>query len=577
MPKIEVDRSAFYTYLGKTISPGELETVFPLAKAELDGVDEEKNLLKIELNDTNRPDLWSAPGIARQLRVHETGDIPGYSFFSGPDKALGTGERVVTVDPALKEIRPFITAFAVTDKPLDDAGLREIIQIQEKICWNYGQKRRSIAMGVYRSDLIRYPVRYLAADPDKTAFVPLDFTRELTLRQINSIHPKGKDFGHIVSDFSVFPFLTDADGEVLSYPPVINSARIGAVEEGDKNLFIELTGTDIYSLTLATSIIACDLTDMGYTVLPVKIEYPYDTPFGREVVTPYYFQEKISADLGYIKKQLGIGIEAAEAVELLRRMGVSAEAEVNADGKGEAITISPPEYRNDFLHPADIVEDVMISRGMDSFEPEMPKDFTLGRLRPETEFGRKVKDIMVGLGFQEMIYNYLGSKKDFLDNMGLTEDDGEGIIQIANPMTENYEYLRPSILPHLLFSESVSGNAVYPHKIFEVGKIAVPDGDNNYGSVTKNYLGFLHSDNGIDFNAVSSYVSAVMFYLSGKYTLEETEDPRFIPGRTARILYKGRYVGIFGETHPRVLEKWGIQMPVTICEVDLDSILFEGQ
>lgn len=567
MPKIEVDKSAFYRYLGITADEEKLKEMFPTAKAELDGVDEEKNILKIELNDTNRPDLWSAPGLARQLRIHETGIIPEYPFFSAAEQKLDAEDRTVTVDPGLIHIRPFITAFAVTGKPLDDPGLKEIIQIQEKICWNFGQKRKSIAMGVYRSDLIQYPVRYTAADPDAVKFVPLDFKRELSLREINSIHPKGKDYGHIVADFPAFPFLTDSNGDVLSYPPVINSARIGAVEIGDEQLFIELTGTDIYSLTLATSIIACDLSDMGYTILPVKVEYPYDTPFGREVVTPYYFQEEMETELSYIRRQLGIDITAADAADLLRRMGIGAEA------NGEGVRIQPPVYRNDFLHPADIVEDIMISRGMDSFEPEMPKDFTLGRLTRETEFGRKVKDIMVGLGFQEMIYNYLGSKRDFLDRMGLTEEDGNGIIQVANPMTENFEFVRSSILPQLLYSESVSGNAVYPHKSFEAGKIAYPDENDNYGSVTKNYLGFLHSDNGADFNVVSGYVSAVMFYLSREYSLEELDDPRFIPGRGASVLYNGNIVGILGEVHPQVLENWGIQMPATVCELDLDALL----
>ena len=569
MPKIEVDRTAFYNYLGKTAAESELEAVFPLAKAELDGVDEEKNILKIELNDTNRPDLWSAPGLARQLRIHSTGVTPGYSFFSEQGRQLDAGKRRVSVDPGLKHIRPYITAFAVTGKPLDDPGLKEIIQIQEKICWNYGQKRRAIAMGVYRSDLIEYPVLYTAADPDETKFVPLDFSRELSLRQINTIHPKGKEYGHIVEDFPAFPFLTDANGEVLSYPPVINSARVGAVETGDENLFIELTGTDIYSLTLATSIIACDLRDMGYTILPVQVEYPYDTPFGKKVVTPYYFQETASAEMEYVQGQLGVEIGAEEAAGLLEKMGVAAEAGKN----GSSVAVSPPPYRNDFLHPADIVEDIMISRGMDSFEPEMPTDFTPGRLTPETEFGRKVKDIMIGLGFQEMIYNYLGSKRDFLDKMQLTETHGRGIIQVDNPMTENYEFVRPSILPQLLYSESVSGNAVFPHKSFEVGKIAHPDADDNYGSVTKNYLGFLHSDNGADFNIVSSYVSALMFYLVRDYVLEELEDPRFIPGRAAVIRSNGKNTGILGEVHPQVLENWGIQMPVTVCELDLDEIL----
>ncbi len=48
-------------------------------------------------------------------------------------------------------------------------------------------------------------------------------------------------------------------------------------------------------------------------------------------------------------------------------------------------------------------------------------------------------------------------------------------LKVSNPMTENYEYIRASIIPNLLKSESVSSNFPYPHKIFEVGKVALKD------------------------------------------------------------------------------------------------------
>lgn len=564
MPKIEVDAQAFSYYFGKTVDKGELEKLFPCAKAELDGIDREEGILKVELNDTNRPDLWSTAGLARQLRIYAGGEIPVYPFFSNNDRTEDAADRIVTVDPALENIRPYITAFAVTGKPLDEPGLKDLIQTQEKLCWNYGQKRKSIAMGVYRSDLIKYPVRYVAADPDKTKFTPLGFARELTLRQICSEHPKGRDFGHIVEEFPAFPYITDVNGEVLSFPPVINSARIGAVELGDENLFIELTGLDIHTLTLAASIVACDLADGGYTILPVRIEYPYDTPFGRECVTPYYFQEPAEIEIALVNRLLGKRYTPEEAVEMLLKMGVQASVEA------DAVHVLPPEYRNDFLHPVDAVEDIMIGTGMDNFEPVMPEEFTVGRYTPETAFGRKVKDIMVGLGFQEMIYNYLGSGQDFFEKMNLPQ---RGAVRIANPMTENYEYLRSSILPNLIASESVSSNAVYPHYIFEIGKISLTDEEANYGSVTKNFLGFLSADKTADFNLVNSHVSALFFYLSKEYNLEEYNDPRLIPGRGAAVLLKGKNVGFFGEVHPEVLENWGIQMPVTVCEIDLDAIL----
>ncbi|MGM0431110.1 MAG: phenylalanine--tRNA ligase subunit beta [Spirochaetota bacterium] len=564
MPKIEIAAENFYQLTGKRYSDSELENILPVAKAELDGRDDEEGTLKIELNDTNRPDLWSAAGLARQLRSYTGGEKRMYDFFSTAEESFDCEDRVVEVDPELKEVRPFIAAFAVRGKPVDDATLRDLIQTQEKLCWNFGRKRRSIAMGMYRSDLFQYPVQYVAADPDSARFTPLQMDEELSLREIVEKHPKGQEFGHIVSELASYPFLTDSSGKVLSFPPVINSAEIGAVQTEDENLFIEMTGTELRDLLLATSIAACDMADAGFEILPVKIVYPYDTEFGREIVCPYYFQDPVAADIDYIQRLLGKEVPAQQMEEALNRMGIHV---VSDEAK---LYLTVPEYRNDFLHPVDVVEDVMIGHGLEHFTPVMPNEYTVGRLSSTEVFSRKVKDILIGMGFQEMMYNYLGSRKDYIDKMQI---DGESLIKIANPMTENYEYVRGSILPSLLESESVSANAVYPHHIFEVGKIAYLDADDVSGTTTRNALGFMSADSGIGFNEINSTLSALMFYLNLDYTLQEARDPRFIPGRSGEIYSRGNRVGLFGEVHPAVLEQWGIQMPTAACEIDLDLLL----
>lgn len=76
MPKIEVHTGRFFELLGDTYTDDQLEEILPAAKAELDGRDDEQGILKIELNDTNRPDLWSAAGLARQLRVNQGAQAP---------------------------------------------------------------------------------------------------------------------------------------------------------------------------------------------------------------------------------------------------------------------------------------------------------------------------------------------------------------------------------------------------------------------------------------------------------------------------------------------------------------------
>ncbi|MDR3147581.1 MAG: phenylalanine--tRNA ligase subunit beta, partial [Treponema sp.] len=596
------------------------EEALSCAKAELDedsdkGLPPAERVLKIELNDTNRPDLWATAGCARQLRVYHGGRRPEYPFFSIPGKPHKARRRIL-VEEGVKKVRPYLAGFIAGGKAVTDASLRDMIQTQEKLAWNYGRKRRTISMGLYRISIIKWPIIYKGVDPDSVSFVPLQWDRPLSLREILKQHPKGREYGFIQEHEPIHPLLTDAAGAVLSYPPIINSADLGAVQVGDTDLFVELTGTDQPSVTLSASIVACDLADQGYTIEPVQIEYAYDTPFGRTVVSPYYFQEPVFCSLARVEKFLGDRLSAADCVRALERMGLRAEAACDRERgapagspPGEGVWAWPPEYRNDFLHAADVAEDVMIGRGLASFKPQRPRDFTVGRLTPLSSLSRRLRELMVGMGYQEMIYNYLGSRKDLVDNM---RGDGARILRIANPMTENYEYVRDTVLASLLSSESVSGHAAYPHRIFEIGKVAFRTGRDtpereaagsgaaatsgtatatsgtatatlsadtvegtggSTGTLTRQYLGLVHAAPDANFNTVAAQLQTLFYYLSRDYTVEESDDSRFIPGRAAAIHYAGKPIGVFGEIHPQVLENWGLTVPCAALELDIEALL----
>lgn len=575
MPKIEVNEQLFFKLLEKKYNYDDLEKVLTYAKAELDekpdtSKPESERVIKIELNDTNRPDLWSTNGVARQLRLHRGVKDTDYSeFLSTKDNIKDYGNRIITVDPELKDIRPFMVAFVINGKEIDDPMLKDIIQTQEKLCWNFGRKRKSISMGVYRISEIKFPCHYKAVDPDKTSFVPLQFEEPMTCRQILTEHPKGKDFGWILKDCKKFPLLTDDSNEVLSMAPIINSATLGAVQVGDKGLMVELTGDNMENLMLAANIVACDFANVGYKIEPIMVKHPYETCFGKDVVAPFYFQPQTKATLKHINKLLGTDFDNETILDALTRMGSKVVSKKISDDDFE-YTLSPAPYRNDFLHEVDIIEDVMIGTCLETYKPETPNDFTIGRLLPITNYSRKAKTLMVGLGYQEMIFNYVGSKKDYIDNMLL---DSNRVIEIANPMSENYQFIRSEAISSLLRAESKSANAIYPHKIFEIGKVAYICPEENTGTRTRQVLGFLTAESNANYNTAASEVASLLYFLDHKYEVRESNDPRFIPGRQAAIIIKGKEVGVFGEIHPQVLENWQIEVPCFGGELDLEELL----
>jgi phenylalanyl-tRNA synthetase beta chain len=567
MPSILVLKRDFEHLLGAAIDLAALPRELEVAKAELKGYDAGSDELKIELNDTNRPDLWSPEGLARQLRLARTGALPRYAFFDAADAAGMPGIPEIRVDPALRDIRPYVAGFLASGAKLDDAGLRSLIQSQEKLAESFGRRRHAVAIGVYRADRIRFPVHYRAADPNADRYIPLGFDRPLTLAAILDQHPKGREYGHLLRGKPRFPLLVDGAGEVLSMPPIVNSQALGAVEVGDHELFVEVTGHDLRILLLALNIAAVDLADRGARIGSLAVVYPYKTPFGRRLRTPFDFAKPQRVPLRLIETMLGETLPASEIQACLGRSGYR---DIRA-ARG-SVTVTPPVYRDDLLHAVDVIEDIAIARGYNTFDPVLPEEFTVGRISPEETLARLISDLMIGAGFQQVVSNILTSSETLLDRMGRTGAEA-GLIEIENVMSANFAVLRDSVLPSLLAVEAVSSKAAYPHRMFEVGECAVTDPATILGVRSPLKLGALIAHAAATFSELHSTLDALLFYLGHEHAIEPAEQPFFLPGRAGRIRIEGYLAGWIGELHPQCLERWDIGVPASGFELDLGVLL----
>ena len=87
MPTIDIKKRDLDLLIGKKLSIDALEKKLMLAKAELKEYLPETDDLKVELSDSNRPDLWSAEGIARQIRIFLAGKPANLPYFKHGRKA----------------------------------------------------------------------------------------------------------------------------------------------------------------------------------------------------------------------------------------------------------------------------------------------------------------------------------------------------------------------------------------------------------------------------------------------------------------------------------------------------------
>ncbi|MEW6268534.1 MAG: phenylalanine--tRNA ligase subunit beta [Thermodesulfobacteriota bacterium] len=559
MPTILVDLADLARLVGDDYPADQVEADLELVKGELKGADPATGRTKIELNDTNRPDLWSAAGIARQLRARRRGRGDAYKCFTDEP-----GGKRILVDARATEVRPYVAGFLARGPAVTEDSLAELIQSQEKLCDGYGARRKTVSVGIYRAEKIRFPVRYRMVAPRGARFVPLGMDDELDLQQILERHPKGIEYAHILAGAPVYPLLEDGRGGILSFPPIINSRAIGEVVPGDRELFVEATGTDLRAVLLIENVLAVDLADRGWEVEPVVVEYAFDTPFGREVRAPYPLTNELEVPTGDFARLLGEPLPPDEIERLLTAYGCDVELR-----KGRTRVATAP-YRQDYMHPVDAVEDLAIAIGVNHLSPVWPERFTPGRLARLTLHEDRVRELMIGLGFEEIIANVLCSRADVTTRLGA---DAASVVALENPMSESYAALRPTLLASLLAVEERSAKTAYPHRVFEVGEVVVPDPGDPHASRTTSLLGALVAHPSASFSDAHSVLSYLGYYLDAPAELRPLESGTFLPGRAAEVLVGGRAAGHLGELHPEVLERWGVRMPVAYLELRLDALL----
>ncbi|GJL69624.1 MAG: phenylalanine--tRNA ligase beta subunit [Nitrospirales bacterium] len=537
----------------------DIEQWMPYVKGEVKDVSQDTGEVRVELQDTNRPDLWCVEGIARQIRSVLNKGMPPYSFFSDKKGA----KRRIQVAQGMETVRPYVAACVSLGYAMTAEGLDQCIQTQEKLADAYGRKRETVSIGLYRYSSISFPVTYGLVKPDEIRFTPLGFEEKMTPHEILTVHPKGLEYGSILAECDRLPLLWDSDGQVLSFPPIINSRELGEVQQGDTDLFVEVTGTDLSMVVLALNIFACNLADRGATIESVNITYPYETEFGTTVKTPLSMNQSQRISLEAIEQALGMPLGSEAIQRALASYGYLVKA------TRQTVSVTLPAFRNDFMHVMDVAEDVAITRGYDSFSPIMPQSFTVGSLSVEEQTSDRVRDLLVGFGFQEIFSNIMASHQELVDRMRIAETEYAQLVEVDNLMSQTYACLRPSILPCLLRVEALSPRVFYPHLLFEVGETAQLDLEANAGSRTTLSIAAISANSGANFSEIHSYLDLLMYYMVWPYELEPVTHPSFLEGRVGRIRCNGHSVGYIGEFHPEVLEAWQIDMPTSGFEFEI--------
>ena len=562
MPTIDVDYNELERLLGWSWQGNleKLDWLLAFVKGEVNLYDEQGGVASIEIKDTNRPDLWGVEGLVRVLRSF-LGFEKGPRFYEAEKPILD-----VKVAAQLATIRPFICCSVVKNVKLTDTIIRGLMHLQDKLDQTYGRRRQKTSIGIYNFDLICPPLNYKVAKPSEISFVPLGFEEKMNLGEILENHPKGIEYGHIVKNHSAYPILIDSNRKVLSFPPIINSDDLGKVTEKTENLLVEVTGTLHQTVLNTLNLVTLALIDRGGKASAATVVYP-DSPFyaSGKVVTPDFSNKRMELGAGYTNRVLGLQLDATQMADLLLKAGFGVE---NVSKENVAVLV--PCYRVDVMHQADLVEDIAIAYGYNNIEPLWRELPTTGGVKPERLMIDVARELMVGLGFQEVLTYTLTTPENLFDKMNCEKTR---IVEVANPKVVTLSCLRNWLLPCIMDFLGNNQSVEFPQKVFELGKITFLDDDKETKTSDEEMLAAATTHPTASFSEIKSDLDAFFMNFGVGWRIKEIEHPSFIEGRVGAAMVSGTPVGVLGEIHPRVLESWKLENPVAAFEISVHKII----
>jgi phenylalanyl-tRNA synthetase beta chain len=462
------------------------------------------------------------------------------------------------VEPGVKEVRPFVVCLYADGLEIDEETVRQLIEMQEDLHEGIGRRRKKLAIGLHDASKLRSPIRYTVVDGD-FSFVPLGSTRRMSVERILSETDVGRKYGSIVKGKDCYPVLIDADGIVLSLPPIINGSNT-VVRAGTKELFVDVTGTDLKPMEDALAIISEALWDSGGRVRTVKVSDGRNSQLTPELKPWKWWLSRTD-----VSKLLGLQLNDGQIVQALKR------TRLDASKDGTKIRVWVPRYRLDILHKVDLVEEVGYGFGFEGIKPDFNFRYSKGSSSEESKFLDALRRVAVGLGLQEVTGYVLASHRSLFDNLMRR---AENPLRVESSRTEQYEYLRDSLTPGLLEVLSMNVHEPYPQKIFEIGRVLRRDEKSETGVAEELRMAVAVASEIVPFTDIRSILDTfLMSAIKASPSYKEKDFDFLISGRSALCSLKGMELGYVGEVRPEVLARSKIRMPVGIYEISLDALL----
>lgn len=295
-----------------------------------------------------------------------------------------------------------------------------------------------------------------------------------------------------------------------------------------------------------------------------------------------------------IQKILGKSPELNAVIGILRSLSIPAEL---APGEKDVIQVQIPKWRKDLKRSIDLVEEVARIWGFDHLEAKLPLA-GIGQEEPKESKRRsyfqlrRVRRHLTSLGFYEAL-NYGFTSPEELQKI-LSAEERSAVVEIANPVSNDYSILKPSLLPGLL------RNAVFniSHKtknirLFEMRRTFTKASETQ-GKDPRTETGvkevlrlcivwtgdeidefWLGKAPAVDFYSMKGVLDSILEILGQqKVQYQPGSNLSYLhPGQCASLQFGNRVVGAVGRLHPRIEKDYDLGQDTYMAELDLDQLV----
>jgi phenylalanyl-tRNA synthetase beta chain len=274
---------------------------------------------------------------------------------------------------------------------------------------------------------------------------------------------------------------------------------------------------------------------------------------------------------------LGSDFPEERIVSLLKRIG-----ETFKDATG-GISLAPPSHRLDLATANDLAEEVARHLGYDQIPDDpAPAHLPVPEPDPVRDACASLRDSLCGLGFSEAYNRDMVSETALTRFLGAAPDSARHP-KLQNPLSEEWAFLRPSLLIGLMRNTALNFNHGAPGvRLFEIGKV-YSRGENGteerltlsgvlagFEPVRAHWTG---AGSEPDFFSVKGAVEAALRDYRTAWKPSESPDSLFHPKACLELNIGNKRRGVAGLLHPAVAKAWDLgDKPVAAFEIDIEEL-----